>query len=161
MIVPIKGKVKFPITLDPTVWIFDDRKVEFEHAFVNEHVTVDEDETLKQTSQRWEREISEQVKPPVNRSIKKYEREKMLSSSYVIPLEDFLNHAEISASATEAVLIRELENVTIPLKDLFNSYFLFSKDGKPLKTDGPVHLYYKDGSNKHDPITHIKSVSIQ
>ncbi|API93762.1 hypothetical protein J32TS6_07720 [Virgibacillus pantothenticus] len=162
MIVPIKGKVTYPITLDPSVWIFDDRKIEWEHAFTDgSNVLEDDENDLKRASERWEKEVSEQVKPPVNRSIKRYERDKILKSSYVIPLEDFLNHAEINADATEAVLIREIGNVTIPLVELFNSYFLFSKDGKPLRTDGPVHLYYKDGTNKNNPITHITGISIQ
>lgn len=33
MIVQLKGNVQFPITLDPTVWIFDDRKIKLEEAF--------------------------------------------------------------------------------------------------------------------------------
>ena len=32
-IVHIKGKVKFPITLDPSVWIFDDRKFDLDTYF--------------------------------------------------------------------------------------------------------------------------------
>ena len=35
-IVFINGKVKFPITIDPLVWIFDDRKVEIDTYFSNE-----------------------------------------------------------------------------------------------------------------------------
>lgn len=34
MIVQLKGNVQFPITLDPTVWIFDDRKIKLEEAFL-------------------------------------------------------------------------------------------------------------------------------
>ena len=32
-IIPIKGAVKFTITLDPTVWIFDDRKIDLDDIF--------------------------------------------------------------------------------------------------------------------------------
>ena len=32
----INGKVKFPITIDPLVWIFDDRKVEIDTYFHKE-----------------------------------------------------------------------------------------------------------------------------
>ena len=28
----------------------------------------------------------------------------------------------------------------------------FSNNGKPLKEDGPVHVYFGDGSNKQNPI---------
>lgn len=33
LIIQIKGNVKYPITLDPSVWIFDDRKILLEDAF--------------------------------------------------------------------------------------------------------------------------------
>ena len=29
-IIPIVGRIKFPITLDPSSWIFDDRKIALE-----------------------------------------------------------------------------------------------------------------------------------
>ena len=32
-IVDIKGKVKYKITLDPSVWIFDDRKADLDSFF--------------------------------------------------------------------------------------------------------------------------------
>ena len=38
----INGKVKFPITIDPLVWIFDDRKVEIDTYFNKEAEKVDE-----------------------------------------------------------------------------------------------------------------------
>ena len=38
----INGKVRFPITIDPTVWIFDDRKVDLTTYF---------DETRENTSE--------------------------------------------------------------------------------------------------------------
>ena len=41
-IIFINGKVKFPITIDPLVWIFDDRKVEIDTYFNNEQEEVDE-----------------------------------------------------------------------------------------------------------------------
>ncbi|CDQ40245.1 hypothetical protein [Virgibacillus salexigens] len=161
MIVPITGKVTYPITLDPTVWIFDDRKIEFEKAFESEASHSEESDELKRVSERWDREVSQLSKPPVNRSIKKFEREKMLKSSYVIPLDDFLNNAEIEDEATSAILVTKEGDITIPISDLYNSYFLFSKEGKPLHADGPVHLYYKDGSNRENPIKHIMAVRFQ
>ncbi len=42
MIMQIKGKVKFPITLDIGTWIFDDRKVDLDTYF---------DEEKQETSQ--------------------------------------------------------------------------------------------------------------
>ncbi|WP_345739397.1 hypothetical protein [Virgibacillus salarius] len=79
MIVPINGKVAYPITLDPTVWIFDDRKIELEKAFTEKPVDTNDQDELERASQRWSQEVYQQnIKPPVNRSIKKYEREKNL-----------------------------------------------------------------------------------
>ena len=46
----INGKVKFPITIDPLVWIFDDRKVEIDTYFHNEAEKVDEIRRLHKKS---------------------------------------------------------------------------------------------------------------
>ncbi len=37
----------------------------------------------------------------------------------------------------------------------------FSHKGKPLKEDGPIHIIYQDGSNKDDPIKHVKSFRVE
>lgn len=37
----------------------------------------------------------------------------------------------------------------------------FSKDGKPLKEDGPVHVYYGDGSNQNSPIKRVKAFRVE
>jgi hypothetical protein len=160
MIVPITGNVTYPITLDPTVWIFDDRKIEFEHAFQYSTETKEEDE-LEKASERFNREVYQQsAKPPVNRSIKKFEREKILQSTYVMPLGDFIDNAEVKPGAENATLATEKGEVVISLEELKESYFLFARDGKPLTEDGPVHLYFQDGSNKENPIKNITKIII-
>lgn len=160
MIVPILGNVAYPITMDPTVWIFDDRKVILEEAFsVTEKQDTSDD--LQNAAQRWEQAISRQEKPPVNQSIKRHEREDILKHSYVMPIHDFLNHTEIKDDAKEAVLVTDSGETTIPISDLYNSYFLFAIEGKPLKEDGPVHLLYKDGSNKDNPIKGINKIIVK
>lgn len=161
MIIPIIGNVTYSITLDPTVWIFDDRKILLEDAF-KEHTDHDEEtDELEKASERYNKEVFQIAKPPVNRSIKKFEREKILKSSYVMPLDDFINNAEVKPDASEVTLELDNDEVTISLKELKNSYFLFAIDGKPLKEDGPVHLYYKNGSNKENPIKSIKKLIIK
>ncbi|MFA1818699.1 hypothetical protein ACDX78_00630 [Virgibacillus oceani] len=160
MIVPITGKVTYPITLDPTVWIFDDRKIEFDKAFENTSGKVEEDE-LKKAAERFNREVYQHAaKPPVNRSIKKFEREKILQSTYVMPLEDFIANAEVSPEAENVTLVTKEDEIIISLPELQQSYFLFARDGKPLKDDGPVHLYFQDGSNKSQPIKSITKIVI-
>lgn len=148
MIVMIKGNVQYPITLDPTVWIFDDRKIKLEEAFESKKDNQDEYAGFQ--------------KPPVNRSISKMEGEEFLKNSYVMPLNDFINNAEPNREAATAKLITGSDNSfeTISFKNLINGYFLFSKNGKPLKEDGPVHFYYGDGSNQDNPVKYIKEIVI-
>ena len=161
MIVPITGNVSYSITLDPTVWIFDDRKILLEDAFKEHTEQAKEKDELEKASERYNKEVFQLSKPPVNRSIKKFEREKILKSSYVMPLDDFIKNAEVKPDAKQVILEQQEKEVTISLAELKNSYFLFAIDGKPLKEDGPVHLYYKDGSNKDNPIKNIKKLIIK
>ncbi|MBC5635836.1 hypothetical protein H8S33_03250 [Ornithinibacillus sp. BX22] len=159
MIVPIIGNVTYQITMDPTVWIFDDRKIILEEAFSN-HEEKDERNDVQEAQERWERAVGFQSKPPVNRSLAKHERENILKYSYVMPIEDFLNHAEIKADAKEALLVTESKEIIISISDLYNSYLLFALDGKPLTENGPVHLLFKDGSNKDNPIKGITKIIV-
>ncbi|WP_099157956.1 hypothetical protein [Virgibacillus ndiopensis] len=162
MIVPIIGNVTYSITLDPTVWIFDDRKILLEEAFSGVTEKNEEaDEELEKASQRWDRAVYQQkINPPVNRSISRLEGEKILTNSYVMPINDFINHAEINKVAQKATLVTEHGDVDISLEELKNSYFLFAIEGKPIKDNGPVHVYYKDGSNKDNPITGVHKIVI-
>ena len=65
-IIMLKGKVKYTLTLDPSVWIFDDRKLDMDVFF--EHPPEQKDETeayTKAVSKHWDREIQEgAVFPP-------------------------------------------------------------------------------------------------
>lgn len=163
MIVPITGNVAYTITLDPTVWIFDDRKILFDDAFTQtENKVREQDDELKKASERWSREVHQQkINPPVNRSISKFEREKILKSSYVMPIKNFLAHAEVKDDAKEAILNTTSKDVKISLEQLNDSLLLFAVNGKPLKDDGPVHLYFKDESNKENPIKEIQKIIIR
>ncbi|RKQ16398.1 hypothetical protein D8M05_07635 [Oceanobacillus bengalensis] len=162
MIVPIVGNVSYSITLDPTVWIFDDRKVLLEEAFTIKANTTDKDDVVK-AAERWDREVSTQFsKPPVNRSISRREGETFLENSYVMPIYDFIHNAEINTDAKNATLVtwNDESDVTLTIDELESGYFLFAMDGKPLKEDGPVHFLYGDGSNKDNPIKHVKKIHI-
>ena len=37
----------------------------------------------------------------------------------------------------------------------------FSKDGKMLKEDGPVHLYFADGSNRDNPLKNVRAFRLE
>ncbi|TQS75690.1 hypothetical protein DX933_05295 [Ornithinibacillus gellani] len=160
MIVPITGKVTYSITMDPTVWIFDDRKIILEDAFIKKDTPQEQDE-LEKAAERFNQEIYQQkIKPPVNKSISRFERENILKHSYVMPIEDFLGHAEPDSDAQKAVLKTSQGEVEIPLQDLQASYLLFAIDGKPVTDEGPVQLYYRDGTNKENPIKGISKIEI-
>lgn len=162
MIIPLKGNVTYPITLDASVWIFDDRKVILEEAFTNK-IIKEEDDSLKKAAEMFDQEIYFQtkIKPPVNKSINKFEKEKILTHSFVMPLEDFINTAEVKPEATRARLKTGEDDVIITVEQLKSAYLLFAVDGKPLKKDGPVHLYFRDGSNKDKPIKNINEIIIE
>ncbi|MBP1968232.1 hypothetical protein J2Z83_000324 [Virgibacillus natechei] len=162
MIVPITGNVTYSITLDPTVWIFDDRKILFEEAFTEKVSQKEPEDELKKAAERWGKEYyhHQHIDPPVNKSISRFEGEKILKNSYVMPIKNFLDNAEIHSDSKEATIVTKDGDVTISIHDLQNSYFLFSLNGKPLKEDGPVHLYYTNGSNKEDPIKNVSKVII-
>src|SRR5699024_5296243 len=101
------------------------------------------------------------IKPPVNKSLRRYDRNELLSESYVMPIEPFIEHTEVEIDAKEALLHTNNGEVILSLEQLTDSFLLFSKDGKPLKEDGPVHLYFADGSNKDEPIKGITTIEIR
>lgn len=162
MIIPLKGKVKFPLTIDASVWIFDDRKVIFEEAFEEREEREAVDPSRK-TAEMFDQVLyfKTKIKPPVNKSINKFEREKILTHSFVMPFEDFLQTSEVKDGAKTARLTRDEDEVIITVEQLKNSYFLFAVDGKPVQEDGPVHLYFRDGSNKDQPIKGVKAITIE
>lgn len=162
MIIQIKGNVKFPITLDPSVWIFDDRKILLEELF-QEREKTDEKVDAQKTAEMFDQEVyfNTQIKPPVNRSIKRFEREKILSESFVMPLESFVTEAEPRNEATSVRLLTDGDDIVISLEQLTSAYARFSDEGKQLSEDGPIHLYFGDGSNADAPFKNIKQIIIE
>lgn len=162
LIIPIKGNVKHAITLDPTVWIFDDRRIDLDEFFAEDFVEKDEMEEYKEKmGKHWSREIMEGATyPPTLKSEKRYEKDKMLTSSFGIVLKPFIHNAVPSADATTFTLITNDENYTYPLAEAENILFKFSHEGKPLREDGPVHVLFKDGSNKDTPIRHVQAIQV-
>lgn len=161
MIVSISGKVSYSITLDPSVWIFDERKVLLEEAFNNNKVENIQQEgnqgDLKKVAKNYDRAI---LNPPINQGLTKREGEEILKNSYVMPIHYFLKNAGVQEDASTVTLLTNNENEEVDLKQFYDGYFLFSIEGKPLE-DGPVHFLYKDGSNKENPIKNIKKIIIK
>lgn len=162
-IILIKGKVKYTITLDPSVWIFDDRKEDLTTYFQTERVEKDAlEEYTKSVSKHWDREIVEgAIYPPTLKTEKKFLKEKLLTGTYCIPFKPFLKNAEIHESAKVLSIITEDSEIKLPIEKAKELVLGFSKDGKPLKEDGPLHCYFGDGSNFENPIKNVRAFIVE
>lgn len=161
-IVPITGNVKHTITLDPTVWIFDDRRIDLDEFFNADFVERDEMEEYKEAmGKHWSREIMEGATfPQTIKTEKRYEKDKMLTASFAVVLEPFINNAVPNEGASTFTVRTNDNEYTFPLNESVNILFKFSHKGKPLREDGPVHMLFRDGSNKEEPIRHVQSIQV-
>ena len=146
MIVLLKGNVNYDITLDPSVWIFDNRKQALEHYLKN---TVGQTDSDFKVINPFQRRGSDTCQPTTSET-----------GSYVMPLNHFLERAEPIDQAKNAqlLMIDGTALAVLPLKDLQNSVLLFSINGRQIKEDGPVHLYNKPDAT---PIKGIGQIVIQ
>lgn len=163
-IIPFKGKVKYPVTMDAGVWIFDDRRIDLNTYFDQEDQQTEETEEdyTKKVSKYWEREIREgAVSPPTIKTEKKFEKEKLLTGTFGIKLAPFLKNAEPEKDATTLVIETAEGEEAVPLEKAYDLILCFSKNGKPLWEDGPVHIYFGDGSNKQNPIKHVRALRVE
>jgi hypothetical protein len=162
-IIIISGKVKYSITLDPGVWIFDDRRVDLTTFFSTKLESTNSlDEYTKAVSKHWDREIMEgAIYPPTLKSEKKFEKEKVLTGTFGIPLKPFLLNSEPARDANTFVIQSTEGEYEYPLETAYDFILGFSDKGKPLTLDGPVHVYLGDGSNQQSPIKNIKGFIIK
>jgi hypothetical protein len=162
-IILMTGKVNFTITLDPGVWIFDDRRVDLNTYFSTNNNETDElEEYKKAVSKHWDREIMEgAVFPPTLKTEKRFEKEKVLTGSFGIPFKPFLENAEPQSEAAVLVISSSDDEYEIPLEKAYNLILGFSDNGKPLSNDGPVHIYFGDGSNQHNPIKNVNGITVK
>lgn len=155
-IVQIKGKVRYTITLDPSVWIFDDRIIDLDTYFTEPDQTEQEEDEEKKFAENWNRELKEGATPPRARKQKtKFPKEKLLSGSFGIAITPFLDHAEPEEGSRTLIVETKEGEHPFPLEEAREFILAFSKGGKPLREDGPVHVYFPDGSNKDNPIRHV------
>jgi hypothetical protein len=162
-IIIISGKVKYTITLDPGVWIFDDRRVDLSTYFSTIKENLDSlEEYTKAVSKHWDREITEgAIYPPTLKSEKKFEKEKVLTGSFGIPLKPFLLNSEPASDAHTLVIHSSDGTYEFPLETAFDLILGFSNNGKPLSLDGPIHVFLGDGTNQKNPIKNVKGISIK
>ena len=138
--IQIKGEVKFPITLDSTTWIFDDRKVQIEDL---EQGVFDGTKPINFDDNRdWNRAIIEgQPNQPTLNSEIKYKRRAVLEKSFVINMTPFFKNAEPHDNATTIRLFNDNESIEIPIDLLPYLFFQFAKDGKRLYEDYSVDSF--------------------
>jgi hypothetical protein len=162
-IIIISGNVKYTITLDPGVWIFDDRRVDLTNYFSTKREnSISLEEYTKDVSKHWDREIMEgAIYPPTLKSEKKFEKEKVLTGTFGIPLRPFLVHSEPASDAYSFVIHCIDGEYEYTLETAYELILGFSNNGKPLSEDGPIHVYLGDGSNQQSPIKNIKSFIIK
>ncbi|HFN9955281.1 TPA: hypothetical protein ACHH7I_002129 [Staphylococcus aureus] len=159
--IQIKGAVKFPITLDSTTWIFDDRKVSIEDL---EKGVFDGSKPIDfEDNHEWNRAILEgQTNPPTLNSEIKYKKRAMLEGSFVIHMTPFFKHSEPLDSATTIRLSNEHDHLDIPIDLLPYLFFQFAKDGKRLYSDNGVDSFIynqEDGySYQINHVTHIEVI---
>lgn len=163
-IVLVKGNVQHPITLDPTIWIFDDRRIDLNTFFTDDYVERNElEEYKKAAGKHWSREIMEgSTFPPTLQTEREFEETKELSGTYGIFLNNFLKNAVPNSDAT-TIIFHSSDGTEhrFPLKKIDDLIFKYCVDGKPLRETGPVHVLLKDGSNIDNPIQNVTTVEIE
>ncbi|MGV3488862.1 MAG: hypothetical protein ACO1OC_09790 [Tuberibacillus sp.] len=151
-IVPILGKVKFQITLDPSSWIFDDRKIAYQDYY-------DEAFNLDAFLEAQKDERAGAAIPRLAKLKRKYKKDEWLTESFVMPLKIFLQNAEPLQDAKEIVFERvNGEAVSFPLNEVDQGALQFSRDGKVLTDEGP--LIYLSHDHSKPPVTQIKKISV-
>ncbi|MGX9133534.1 peptidyl-prolyl cis-trans isomerase [Rummeliibacillus sp. JY-2-4R] len=162
-IIQVKGNVNFQITLDSSVWIFDDRKLNLETYFIEKPVEVNADEEyIEKAGKFWSREIMEgAIFPPTLKSERKFDRKSMSTGTFGIKIEPFINNAEPKENATTVIFETTAgKEYRYNIEDAKKLIFQFSKEGQMLEEDGPVYLLAEDGSNYENPIKGIVGMQV-
>lgn len=138
MIFPLDGAVRYSLTIDPTVWIFDERKRKIEEL---DSVTENDREAYyAKMGKAWDDGLSQGTRVDHNKPMSRQDKDAALRDSFAMPLAPFLNNAEPVDLATHIRFYGETV-LTIPLNEAPLVHLQFSKDGKVL-ADGPVYVLY-------------------
>ncbi|HEY8342132.1 MAG TPA: peptidyl-prolyl cis-trans isomerase [Calditerricola sp.] len=163
-VIVIKGKVRYTITLDPTVWIFDDRKVPMAEAFdparVTEEKAARQDTEVQTAAERWVAALRDGAVPTA-KSEALHAAKQALDGDWGMPLAPFLQNAGPDPDATAVIChLENGERVALSMEEAKEAILQFAKDGKPIRDSGPVHLYYGDGRNRDNPIKGIAVMEV-
>ncbi|MGE5702696.1 MAG: hypothetical protein ACM32O_09225 [Clostridia bacterium] len=158
----ITGAVNYKLTIDPSVWIFDDRKIDLSHYSGEEEQSSDDTKRyLQGTGAQWDKELKEGSLPPSERRSMIQER-KALEGDYAMRLQWFLDNAQPSANASFLRIHRESgEPITLKLEEAKTAILQFSKDGKQLRERGPIYFYLPQmWKAKDEPIDGITALEL-
>ena len=162
-IIPIKGAVTYQLTLDPTVWIFDDRKLDLNTYFdVKEQEEDADTKYMREVGAHWSREIMEGATfPPTLKSERKFDRKGMETGTFGIELHHFLKNAEIKPEATKIIVdCKDGKEYLFSVEEAKTLILKYSQDGKPLLEDGPVHVLLGNGENIDNPIMNVLAIHV-
>lgn len=154
-VVLINGNVKYSITLDSGVWIFDDRKRHLDEFFKDQE-QVDEDlEYQKKMAKQWDTALAEGT-IPTTQSEQLFVHKKDISGDWAVPFAPFLANASPDETATTVIChLHTGQRAELSIDRAKNSILCFALDGKPIRHEGPIHLYEKEGDNRENPIKGI------
>ncbi|MBO8163196.1 MAG: hypothetical protein H0Z34_05645 [Brevibacillus sp.] len=161
-VIVIRGAVTYTITLDPGVWIFDERKIDLRTYQVGENSdTTEPEKYLAGTGAQWDRDLREGTQLPAERRSLVEER-KVLEGDYGIKLAPFLDNAEPLPEARFVRIHRKNgEPVTIPLAEAREAILQFAKAGKPIRENGPVLFFLPETlKSKGQPIDGITAFEL-
>jgi len=158
----LTGNVKYNITIDPGVWIFDERRIDLKTYFDEQHSETDElEEYTKSVAKFWDKEVMEGAAlPETEKQQKMYEKEKLLTGTFGMQLNPFLMNAHPNEDAKKLIIHCSDRDVEVPLERAYKLIFGFSENGKPYLEDGPVRIFYGDGSNRENPIKNVISLRV-
>jgi len=155
-IVMLKGAVAFSLTLDPSSWLFDDRKIDIDDFYAD-----DFDLSTFLAAQKDERAGAPIPRLATER--RKYNKSEWLIRSFAMPARIFIDNAEPYANASH--LAFEFtdgdadKTQSISLEEARDGLLAFSYQGKIISSDGPLHFYFK--SDQHAAIKNICGLKIQ
>lgn len=160
-VIVCKGAVTFPITLDPSVWIFDDRKIDLA-TYTGEDAASDQEKAkyLQGTGSQWDKELREGAALPTERPTSLAEARKALEGDYGMRLAPFIENAQPLPEATHVRIHRSTgDPLLFTIEDAKRAILQFSAGGKPIREDGPAYFYFPETLlAKEEPIKGVTAL---
>ena len=157
MIIQILGNVHYQITLDPSAWIFDDRKEDLDKLLASQS---DSEKIHFDDSSEWNREIMEgSTKPPTLKTEKKYNKKQMLEGTFVICMAPFLEYTEPERGEESVITFSHDEDSTIlPYRDRSKIFAQFSNEGKRMYDDGMIDVLLIENGHIQQRLEHVNGI---